>query len=209
MKGSAHLTIGGASGLATAVYLHTDPLTTAALVGIGAVAGLAPDLDVNGKLSNRITISKKWLIVFFAAAGLLLIGYSYATLAGFVQSAGFIVGLGLMVLPRLFIKQRTMLFLTGLILGCAAWSADILWLLLLSGFIIVSSFLSHRSLTHSLIGTACFAAIAWHFQQSTGVEGSFLTALIAYISHLVADMKVWPANKRGIKWFQPLFNKEF
>ncbi|MEK4029516.1 metal-dependent hydrolase [Pseudobacillus sp. FSL P4-0506] len=209
MKGSAHLAIGGGSGLATAVYLHTDPLTTAALVGIGAVAGLAPDLDVNGKLSNRITISKKWLILFFAAAGLLLIGYSYVMLSGFVQSAGFIVGLCLTILPRLFIKQRTMLFITGAGLGVAAWYADIFWLLLLSGFIIVSSFLSHRSLTHSLIGAACFAGIAWQFQQSVGIEGSFLAASIAYMSHLVADMKVWPANKRGIKWFQPLFNKEF
>ncbi|GLY10977.1 metal-dependent hydrolase [Pseudobacillus badius] len=209
MKGSAHLVIGGASGLGTAVYLHTDPLTTAALVGIGAIAGLAPDLDVNGKLSNRITISKKWLILFFAAAGLLLVGYSYISLEGFVQSAGFAVGLCLTVLPRLFIKQRTMLFITGAALAAAAWYTDVFWLLLLSVFIIASSFLSHRSLTHSLIGAACFAGIAWEFQQSTHLDGSFAAASIAYLSHLVADMKVWPANKRGIRWFQPLFNKEF
>ncbi|OCA85107.1 metal-dependent hydrolase [Pseudobacillus wudalianchiensis] len=209
MKGSAHLAIGGASGLATAVYLHTDPITTAGLIAIGAIAGLAPDLDVNGKLSNRITISKKWLILFFATAGLLLMGYSYLKLNGFVQSAGFTVGIGLTVLPRLFIKQRTMLFITGAVLAIAAWYTGIFWLLLLSAFIMVSSFLSHRSLTHSLIGAACFAGIAWQFQQSVGLEGSFLAASIAYMSHLVADMKIWPANKRGIKWFQPLFNREF
>ncbi|MFK2827004.1 metal-dependent hydrolase [Bacillus sp. B190/17] len=209
MKGSSHLAIGGAAGLGTALYLQTDPLTTASLIGIGAIAGLAPDLDVNGKLSNRITVSKKWLILFFAITGIFLIGYSYLTLTGFTQSAGFIVGICLMVLPRLFIKQRTMLFITGAVLGSAAWYADIFWLLLLSVFIIVSSFLSHRSLTHSFIGATCFAAIAWQFQQSVGLEGSFLTATAAYLSHLVADMKIWPVNKRGIKWFQPLFNKEF
>ncbi|WP_191992041.1 metal-dependent hydrolase [Bacillus aerolatus] len=209
MKGSSHLAIGGAAGLGVALYLHTDPLTTASLIGIGSVAGLAPDLDVNGKLSNRITISKKWLILFFAAAGLLLIGYSYFTLSGFTQPAGFVIGLCLMLLPRLFIKQRTMLFVTGAALAYAAWYTDIFWLLLLSIFIIVSSFLAHRSLTHSIIGTACFAAIAWHFEQSVQLEGSFLAGTLAYASHLVADMKIWPVNKKGVKWFQPLFNKEF
>ncbi|PAQ15363.1 hypothetical protein CD798_06120 [Bacillaceae bacterium SAOS 7] len=64
MKGSAHLAIGGATGLVTAMYLQTDPLSTASLIGIGAVAGLAPDLDVNGKLANRITIRKSGLFCF-------------------------------------------------------------------------------------------------------------------------------------------------
>ncbi|KKB33828.1 metal-dependent hydrolase [Bacillus thermotolerans] len=209
VKGSSHLTIGGAVGLGVSFYMQTDPLTTASLIGIGAVAGLAPDLDVNGKLSNRITISKKWLILFFALAGLLLIGYSYFLLGGVAAAGGMAIGACLIFLPRLFIKQRTMLFLTGIALGAVAWYTDIFWLLLLSVFIAVSSFLSHRTLTHSFIGAACFSAIAWHFEQSMHVEGSFLAGTLAYLSHLVADMKVWPANKKGVKWFLPLFRKEF
>ncbi|WP_338754321.1 metal-dependent hydrolase [Bacillus sp. FJAT-52991] len=209
MKGSAHLAIGGAAGLVTALYLQTDPLSTVSLISLGAVAGLAPDLDVNGKLSNRITISKKWLILFFALCGVLLIGYSYLHLAGFMKSAGFLIGVCLLLLPRLFIKQRTMLFLTGAIIAYVGWQADIYWVMLLSGFIIVSSFLSHRSLTHSIIGVIFFGYIAWHFEQSVGLEGSFLAAVLAYASHLVADMKMWSFNKKGVKWFQPIFNKEF
>ncbi|WP_203362542.1 metal-dependent hydrolase [Bacillus sp. REN10] len=209
MKGSAHLAIGGATGLVTAMYVQTDPLSTASLIGLGAVAGLAPDLDVNGKLANRITISKKWLILFFALCGVLLIGYSYLHLSSFTKSAGIIIGVCLLLLPRLFIKQRTMLFLTGAILAYVGWKADIYWVMLLSGFIIVSSFLPHRSLTHSLLGVACFGYIAWHFEQAVGLEGGFLSSVFAYTSHLVADMKMWSFNKKGIRWFQPIFNKEF
>ncbi|WP_100331088.1 metal-dependent hydrolase [Bacillus xiapuensis] len=209
MKGSAHLTIGGAAGLAAAMYLHTDPLATASLVGIGAVSGLAPDLDVNGKLSNRITISKKWLILFFALAGGLLAIYSYWDLSGMMQLAGILIGSGLILLPRLFIKQRTMLFLTGAAIGYAGFYMDLYWMMLLSGFIIVSSFLSHRTLTHSVIGLVYFGYIAWHFEQSVQVEGSFIAAVLAYASHLVADMKAWSFNKKGVKWFQPFVHKEF
>ncbi|MGM7637069.1 metal-dependent hydrolase [Bacillus sp. Hm123] len=209
MNGSAHLAIGGATGLVTALYLQTDPLSTASLISIGAVVGLAPDLDVNGKLANRITISKKWLILFFAVCGMLLIGYSYVQLVGLMKLAGFGIGIGLLLLPRLFIKQRTMLFLTGAILAYVGWHTNIYWVMLLSGFIMISSFLAHRSLTHSIIGVVYFGYIAWHFEQSVALEGSFMAAVLAYVSHLVADMKMWSFNKKGVKWFQPIFNKEF
>ncbi|MBM7649197.1 inner membrane protein [Bacillus ectoiniformans] len=209
MKGSSHLTIGAAAGLGAAVYLHTDPFSTVSLVGLGALSGLAPDLDVNGKLSNRITVSKKWLITFFSAAGILLSIYSYLEKSGFMQSAGIAIGLCLLLLPRLFIKQRTMLFLTGVFLFYIGWQTNVVWVMLLSVFIAVSSFLSHRTLTHSIIGVACFGFIGWHFEQSVHLEGSFITAVAGYASHLVADMKVWPVNKRGVKWFLPFFQKEF
>ncbi|HZG69905.1 MAG TPA: metal-dependent hydrolase [Chondromyces sp.] len=209
MKGSTHLAIGGATGLGVAMYLQTGPLTTIALVGVGAVSGLAPDLDINGKLSNRITVSKKWLHSFFAVMGVLLFGYSLFNLAGFEKWAGFIIGVALTVLPRIFIKQRTMLFITGACIGWSGYEFELLWVMLLSGFIMIASFLPHRSLTHSLIGAACFGVIAYQFEQSVQIEGSYAAGLLAYLSHLIADMKALPSNRRGVKWFQPFFNKEF
>lgn len=209
MKGSTHAAIGAVSGLGVSVSINAAPLEMVILAGIGSVAALVPDLDVNGKLANKITVEKKWLILFFSIAGLFLALYSYFMLAGIKQISGFLISMGLLLLPRLFIKQRTMLFITGAIVLYAGWYIKEMWVMYTALFIIFASLVSHRTWTHSIIGVVVFYFVAVEIVKEYPLPGLFMTLLISYISHLIADMKILPANKKGTKWFYPLWKKEF
>ena len=49
-----------------------------------------------------------------------------------------------------------------------------------------------------------------HMAQATlDFDGLFFVGVLGYISHLVADMKMLPVNRRGVKLFAPIWNKEF
>ncbi len=209
MKGSTHAAIGAVSGLGVSIWINAAPLETAILAGVGSVAALVPDLDVNGKLANKITVEKKWLILFFSIAGLFLALYSYFMLIGIKQMSGFLISMGLLLLPRLFIKQRTMLFITGALVLYAGWYIKETWVMYTALFIIFASLVSHRTWTHSIIGVAVFYFVAVEIVKEYPLPGLFMTLLISYISHLIADMKMLPANKKGTKWFYPLWKKEF
>lgn len=209
MKGSSHAVIGAATGVGTAVWLQSTPIETALFACVGAVAALVPDLDVNGKLANKITVEKKWLILFFTAAGLLLALYSYFMLFGLKQATGFMISLGLLLLPRLFIKQRMMLFLTGLLVMYAGWYINETWVLYAGLFILFSSLVSHRTWTHSIIGILFFYLVAAEIARAYPVPGLLAVLVLSYVSHLVADMKMLPANKKGTKFFYPIWKKEF
>ncbi|OXS80014.1 metal-dependent hydrolase [Domibacillus enclensis] len=209
MKGSSHAVIGAATGVGTAVWLQSAPIETALFACVGAVAALVPDLDVNGKLANKITVEKKWLILFFTAAGLLLALYSYFMLFGLKQATGFMISLGLLLLPRLFIKQRMMLFLTGLLVMYAGWYINETWVLYAGLFILFSSLVSHRTWTHSIIGILFFYLVAVEIARAYPVPGLLAVLVLSYVSHLVADMKMLPVNKKGTKFFYPIWKKEF
>ncbi|MGE7760202.1 metal-dependent hydrolase [Peribacillus sp. NPDC097895] len=208
MNGTAHMAIGATVGFLTANTLQTDPTTTLFLVGIGGVSGLMPDMDIDGKLSNRITFSHKFIRTLAQTIGILLIIYS--VLEGFEKEKWIGVGAGIgMIIISSFITQRHMLTLTGLgVLGVGI-SLQENWLWLLGIYIILASFTPHRSYTHSIVGIAFFGIIAFQFQASLEIEGIFTTCILGYISHLIADMKFLPFNKRGVKLFLPFFSKEF
>jgi inner membrane protein len=102
-----------------------------------------------------------------------------------------------------------MLTITGLGVLAGGISLQEIWLIMLGIYIIIASFVPHRSYTHSLLGIVFFALISHYLEASLRIEGIFLTCLLGYISHLVADMKVLPFNKRGVKFFLPFSAKEF
>lgn len=170
MNGTAHMAIGATVGFLTANTLQTDPTTTLFLVGIGGVSGLMPDMDIDGKLSNRITFSHKFIRTIAQTIGILMIIYSL--LEGSETEKWIGAGAGI-------------------------------------GIIIISSFTPHRSYTHSVAGIAFFGVIAFQFEAFMGVDGIFTTCIVGYISHLIADLKCLPFNKRGVKLFLPFFSKEF
>ena len=203
------MAIGAAAGVGAAVWMQSSILDTALFAAAGAVAALMPDLDVNGKLANKITVEKKWLILFFAVSGLLLALYSYFMLFGVKQASGFIVSVALLLLPRLFIKQRMMLFLTGALTIYAGWYINETWVMYIGMFILFASLVSHRTWTHSIIGVVVFYFVAVEIARAYPVDGLLAALLLGYISHLLADMKMLPANKKGTKFFYPLWKKEF
>ena len=200
--------IGAATGFVIGNTLQTDLPTSLLFVGLGAVSGLLPDIDINGKLANKITLSSKIIRTVAQTIGILMIIYSYLQGDGMEIWYGISVGLSIMMISS-FITQRRMLTLTGIGVIIGGISLNENWLWLLGIYILIASLIPHRSYTHSLIGILFFGVIATGLEDSLGIQGVFITCLSGYLSHLIADMKLLPFNKSGVKFFLPISSKEF
>lgn len=209
MKGASHALVGTAIGLSTAVYYDMEPAATGLAMLLGSTAALAPDLDTNGRLSNRISLHRKWLWYTLSAIGVLVGIYSLVSLQGFFKAGGIIAALTLIIAPRFLIKQRFMVMLTGLAIVGIGWFYTEYWMIYFGLFTTVSSFLPHRGLTHSIGGLLIFTYIAHTLENRLSIEGITVVCLLAYLSHLVLDMKALPFNKKGVKWFLPFYSREF
>ena len=207
MKGTAHAAIGAGAGFIVANTGQADPTTMLILVGLGSISALIPDLDVDGKLRNKITLSHE--IIKWAAQiiGILLATFSLYSGNGSERWIGIAIGVAMFLLSS-FIKQRHMLLITGAGVIAGGFSLQESWLILLGIYFVIASFVSHRSYTHSILGILFFGLIASRFEASIEIDGVFFTCLAGYISHLIFDMKIFPFNKRGIKLFLPFSSKE-
>jgi inner membrane protein len=207
MNGTAHATIGAATGFITANTIHSDPSTTLFLVVLGGVSGLMPDLDIDGTLRGKITLSHKVIKTIAQLIGIMMIIYSFFEGTSSEKWLGIGIGMVMMLVASL-IKQKHMLTVTGIGVIAGGFSLLESWLMLLGIYIIIASFVSHRSYTHSLLGVIFFGFIASRFEMSLGMDGVFYTCMAGYISHLIADIKILSFNKRGIKLFLPFSSKE-
>ncbi|WP_349410081.1 metal-dependent hydrolase [Pseudalkalibacillus sp. SCS-8] len=208
MKGTSHLLVGAVAGLITSNTLEADPLTTGILITCAGVAALVPDIDVDGTLSNKLTNSHTLIKTLAQIIGALLIGYSFLSGAGAEKWNGMAIGAAILLLSS-FITKSHMLLVTGIGVVIAGLSLNENWLFLLGIYIIVASIVPHRSYTHSILGIIFFGIIARQLEGSVGLDGLFLACLSGYVSHLIADMKFLPVNKRGIKLFLPFSSREF
>jgi inner membrane protein len=207
MKGTAHAAIGAGAGFIVANTGQTDPTTMLILVGLGSISALIPDLDVDGKLRNKITLSHEIIKWAGQIIGILLATYSLYSGIGSEKWIGITIGVAMFLLSS-FIKQRHMLLITGAGVIAGGFSLQESWLVLLGIYFVIASFVSHRSYTHSILGILFFGLIASRFEASIEIDGVFFTCLAGYISHLIFDMKIFPFNKRGIKLFLPFSSKE-
>ncbi|MEK3853780.1 metal-dependent hydrolase [Cytobacillus sp. FSL H8-0458] len=207
MNGTAHAAIGAAAGYVVANTVHASPSTTLLLVGLGSVSGLIPDLDIDGKLRDRLTLSHEIFQTVAQIIGILMIIYSFYEGSPKEKWLGMGIGIGMTAISAK-IRQKHMLTITGIGVLAGGASLQELWLILFGIYILIASFVSHRSYTHSLLGVIFFAFISSRFEMSLGIEGVYYTCLAGYISHLIADLKVLPFNKRGVKLFLPLSSKE-
>ena len=207
MNGTAHTAIGAAAGFIVANTFQTDLTSTFVLVGLGGISGLMPDLDVDGKLRNKITLSHKIIETVAKLIGILMIFYSFYDSEGTEKWIGSGIGICMIILSTL-IKQKHMLTITGIGVITCGISLQESWLILLGIYLLIASFISHRSYTHSILGVIFFGIIASRLEASIGIEGVFYSCLSGYVSHLIADMKIFPFNKRGIKLFLPISSKE-
>ncbi|WP_226669557.1 metal-dependent hydrolase [Metabacillus litoralis] len=208
MKGTTHAILGGTGGLIVSQTIAADPSISLLLIGIGCVAGLVPDMDIDGKLSNKITFSHRIVktIVQLIGGFLAFQGLFHDDKGG--QLISIVIGVCLILLST-FIRQRHMLTFTGIGVFLAGVSLNEVWLILLGIYIVIASFVSHRTYTHSILGTIYFAFVAYYLDATYQIEGIFLTCLVGYSSHIIADMKFLPSNKRGVKLFLPFSKKEF
>ncbi|MBD1381102.1 metal-dependent hydrolase [Metabacillus arenae] len=207
MNGTTHATIGAAGGFIIASTSQADSMMTFLFIGAGAIAGLIPDMDIDGALSKKITFSHELVRSIAQFIGLLMIIYSFIDGVQEKKWLGMATGTGMIVLAS-FLTQKRMLTMTGIGVLAGGLSLQENWLILLGIYIIIASFLPHRSYTHSLAGLIYFGIMANQLQISMQVEGIFITCMIGYSSHLIADMKVLPFNKRGVKLFLPFSSKE-
>ncbi|MCM3596875.1 metal-dependent hydrolase [Metabacillus idriensis] len=208
MNGTSHMAIGAGTGFIIANTAGADFQTTLLLSGLGGLTALMPDFDIDGKLSNKITFSHQFFRTVAQIVGFLMIMYSFFQGRGNEIWIGMGTGTGIIVLSA-FIRQRHMLTMTGIGVAAGGFSLQEIWIFLLGAFIVAASFVPHRSYTHSLAGLAFFAVIAFQFEQATGVNHSFIVSTAGYASHLIADMKILPFNRRGVKYFLPISSKEF
>lgn len=177
------------------------------LVGLGGISGLIPDLDIDGKLRGKITLSHKVIRLSALIIGIMMVIYSFFEKSEIERWIGIGIGLLIMFISSL-IKQKHMLTITGVAVLLGGLSVEEIWIILLGIYIMIASVSSHRSYTHSLVGIAFFGYIAFLFESSLGMDGVFYTCLGGYISHLIGDLKILPFNKRGVKMFLPLSSKE-
>ncbi|MFZ3577452.1 metal-dependent hydrolase [Virgibacillus sp. DJP39] len=209
MNGVAHATVGGIVGGLVGISVGIEPVSVemVTLVSIGGIAGLIPDLDTNGMLSGKLTISHKLIKSLAILIGFLMTVYSFLERVGYEKWLGIGIGLGIMILASKFITQKRMLLMTSIGVVIGGLLLGTTWIWLMGVYIGVASFLPHRSYTHSLIGLAYFGYIAYllslDFNQ---IEGLFLVLVLGYISHLICDFKIF--NKRGVKLFQPFLKME-
>jgi inner membrane protein len=207
VNGTAHTVIGAGAGFIVANTFQTDPYTTLLFIGLGGISALIPDLDIDGKLRNKITFSHKVIQTSALLIGLMVIFYSFYSGTGLDKWIG--VGIGvLMIILSSMIKQKHMLIITSAGVIAGGMSLQESWLILLGIYTLIASFVSHRTYTHSILGVLFFGIIASKFQESLGIDGASYACLAGYISHLIADMKIFPCNKRGIKLFLPLSSKD-
>ena len=203
LNGTAHTAIGAATGFIAANTFHSSPTETIILIGLGAVSGLMPDLDIDGKLRGKITLSHKVIRLTALLIGVLMVFYSFYEGRAAEKWFGIGSGLVIMIVSSL-IKQKHMLTITGIGVLIGGISLSEVWLILLGVYVIIASITSHRSYTHSILGVIFFGIIASKLEVSLGIHGVFYACLGGYISHLLADLKVLPFNKRGIKLFLPV-----
>jgi len=208
VNGFAHSAIGFGVGFAIAESANTEPLQTVLLIGAGSLSALVPDLDINGKLANKMTLPHQFLKTITTLVGCLII---YLTLAHNLSIETWQgIGLGVaLVGTAQWISKRFMLSITGMLIIAAGLFLAKLWLTLFGIYVFIASFLSHRTYTHSLLGLAAFSCIAWMFSRDAGIHDLFLACSLGYASHLLADMKWLPSNKKGVKLFLPLSKKSF
>ncbi|UJL47650.1 metal-dependent hydrolase [Virgibacillus sp. NKC19-16] len=208
MNGTGHAAIGAATGFIVANTFHATPSTTLLFVGLGGVSGLIPDLDIDGKLRDKITLSHKVIQTVALLIGILMVLYSFYEGASTDRYLGIGIGLGMIILSS-SIKQKHMLTITGIGVIAGGSSLQETWMMLFGIYILIASFVSHRSYTHSIVGVIFFGIIVSELEVSLGINGIFYTCLAGYISHLIADSKLLPFSKRGIKLFLPVSSKEF
>ncbi|MFD1361241.1 metal-dependent hydrolase [Lentibacillus salinarum] len=206
MDGKIHAVIGAGTGVAVAQATGQDAVNTAVLLTAGIIASLAPDLDTAGKLANKISLSHKMIQGFVRTTGILTAGYAWFGLSGYAMYIGLALGAFLLLIAPKF-SQKLMLFISGAAIITTGIALSEIWVWLTGLYVTVAALVSHRGYTHSLIGLAFFSLIAFYISERFSVNSLYWTLVLAYASHLLADMRFVPGNKRGIKLFLPFSQK--
>lgn len=206
MDGKIHAVIGAGTGVVVAQAAGQDAIHTAVLITAGIIASLAPDLDTAGKLANKISLSHKMIQGFVRTTGILTGAYAWFGLSGAAMYIGLALGVFLLWIAPKF-SQKLMLFISGAAIIVAGAAMSEVWVWLAGLYVTGAALVSHRGYTHSLIGLLFFSVLAFYISERFSVHGLYWALILGYASHLLADMRFLPGNKRGIKLFLPFSQK--
>lgn len=208
MKGSTHLAIGAAVGVAAAVYFPFQLQHATIYVSVASFSALAADLDGTSLLNGKLSKLSRWIHSFGLWAGVLLaIGNAYLYFAGDRFYPAFAAIAGTVLLLGLATSQGTIRnALTSLIgLGVVYYGIriDQRWLLELGVFVAWAPWLKHRGMTHTVWALLLWGYIGWGLETQLGIQGIMLTAAAGYASHLIADS----LTPQGVKWLFPIIKR--
>ncbi|MGM8365235.1 metal-dependent hydrolase [Virgibacillus sp. W0181] len=208
MDGKLHGLIGAGVGFGVSQSVGADVGETLFLMAAGIVSSLAPDLDTASRLANRISFPHQIMQNMMRLIGSFLAVYSFLKLATTEKIVGIATGMVLFLIAPKF-SRKFMLLISGVVVIGAGIYVNKTWVILAGCYIAAASLLSHRTYTHSLLGLVFFSLIAVRAEEDLGVSGLYWAAILAYASHLVADMRLIPGNKKGVKLLLPLSRWEF
>ncbi|MFS0727998.1 metal-dependent hydrolase [Paenibacillus sp. 1P07SE] len=209
MKGSTHLAIGTAVGLAGIVYQGAyEPGQAAWLLSVAAFSSLSPDLDAPSMLTRKLTAASRFirgLVVWAGTASLIVALAAYASnrlvYPELVTAAVALILLGL--IARQGVIRNALVSGIGACLLYTGVDGGVNWLAGLGLFVVIAPWLKHRGLTHTVWAMAGWGYIAWELERELQLPGIMWVAIAAYASHLLADT----LTPQGVRWLYPLWRK--
>ncbi|MCQ6557677.1 metal-dependent hydrolase [Paenibacillus mendelii] len=208
MKGSTHLTIGVAIGLAAAAYYPFTPKSAALYVAVAGFSALSADLDGKSMLSSKLGQVSKLLREFGLWGGVLLaigIAYFYYTQQVFHRELALIAVIVFLLgfITKEGIIRNALVSLIGGGLIYWGWVTELNWLMGFGLFVAWVPWLNHRGMTHTVWALIAWAAIGAGLENHLQQDGIMEVAAAGYLSHLIADT-LTPA---GVKWLYPIYKK--
>ncbi|GBG09814.1 metal-dependent hydrolase [Paenibacillus agaridevorans] len=210
MTGKTHLIIGAAIG-ALAVVVHSPDMEDSLLyIGVAAFSALAPDLDGPSMLSSKLTKLSKRIRELALWGGILYLAITaYLYFSGQPLSPIWAGGSIAAILAGLVMKQgairNALVSAVGLYLIYHGYIHGMIWLIGLGVFVVWAPWLKHRGMTHTVWMLPVWLWLGWGLEEQLKAPGLGITAMLGYLSHLVADT----LTPSGVKWLSPLFKKSF
>ncbi|UHA73133.1 metal-dependent hydrolase [Paenibacillus sp. 481] len=209
MKGTTHLAIGAAIGVAATAYYPFSLKSAALYVTIASFSALSADLDGPSILSSKLGKISKLLREFILWIGVLLSAGVTILYVVYGQAYPEFTTIALLVCLLGFVtKEGNIRNVLVSLIGCAMIYAGLAtmltWLIGFGIFIAIAPWMKHRGMTHTVWALLFWGAIGWGLEQHLQVEGIAFVATAGYFSHLLADS----LTPRGVKWFYPISKKK-
>ncbi len=210
MKGKTHLAIGAIIGAGAAIYYSPENNNSLYYIGVAAFSALAADLDGPSMLSSKLTRLSRQIrelalwggVIYLAIVTYLFIsGKPVPPIMAGSSVAALLIGL---VMKQGAIRN-TLVSIVGLYFIYLGLSDNQQWLIGLGAFVVWAPWLKHRGMTHTMWIVPLWGWIGLGLEQELRIEGLAITAMLGYMSHLVADT----LTPSGVKWLYPLMKKSF
>ncbi|MDQ6421237.1 metal-dependent hydrolase [Paenibacillus sp. LHD-117] len=210
MTGKTHLIIGALIGGAAAAAYSPGLEDSLLFIGVSAFSALAADLDGPSMLSSKLTKLSRRIRELALWGGVIYLAITaYLYFSGQPLSPLWAGGSIAAILIGLVMKQgairNALVSAVGLYLIYHGAIHEQVWLIGLGAFVAWAPWLKHRGMTHTLWILPLWGWLGWGLEQELGAPGLGMTAILGYLSHLVADT----LTPSGVKWLYPLIKKSF